>query len=179
MDEVEIKYRLPDAAAHDRLRASLAALGARRGGAGHEENRIYADADGRPETDGGVLRLRIVDGGPDGKLTYKGPARYDGGVKSRREVEIRVHDATGVHEILTALGYRVSVTYEKDRETWRLGETEVALDRLAFGIFCELEGPADEITALAQRLDLDDAHVEREGYPRLTRMWLESAKGQG
>jgi predicted adenylyl cyclase CyaB len=171
VDEVEVKYRLADGAAHDRLRAALAALGARRGAVEHEENRIYADADGRPESAGGVLRLRVLDGGPAGKLTYKGPASYQGGIKSRREIEVSVQDAPATHEILAALGYRVNVIYEKDRETWRLGGAEVALDRLAFGAFCEIEGPAEEITALAKRLGLDDARLEREGYPALTQEW--------
>ena len=179
MDEVEVKYRLSGPAEHERLRAELARLGATRAGAEHEQNRLYADAAGRPESDGGVLRLRIIDGGPAGKLTFKGPSRFDGAIKSRREIEVRVESADRVHDILDALGYRVTLTYDKDRETWRLGNLEIALDELAFGTFCEIEGPAAEIRTLAPRLGLDDTQAEREGYPRLTAQWRVRHEARG
>ena len=150
-------------------------LGATREGSAYEENRLYDDPDGRLAARRTVLRLRILDGGPAGRLTFKGRARYDGAVKSRREIETAVEDAAAAHELLEALGYRRSLTYEKERETWRLGVVEVALDRLVFGHFCELEGPAEQITALAARLGLDESQAERAGYPSLMAKW--SAKG--
>ena len=169
MEEVELKFRLREATAHARLRVALAALGARPHPPQHEENRIYADAAGTLSAEGKVLRLRIVDRGPAAVLTYKGPARYEGAVKQREEIEVDVADAERAHALLGALGYSVAVTYEKERERWRLGEVEVALDTLPFGHFCVVEGPAEAIGALARRLGLDERDAEPLGYPALQR----------
>jgi adenylate cyclase, class 2 len=178
MDEVEIKFRLADAADLTRLGDALRALGASRGGAAHEANHLYADAAGQLAAQGAVLRLRVLDGGPAARLTFKGPARYDGAVKSRREIETAVEHADAMHALLEALGYRRSLTYEKERETWHLGKVEVALDELVFGVFCELEGPAEEITALAARLGLEESRAERAGYPSLMAEWSEKRKAR-
>lgn len=168
MDEVEIKFRLDGAADHERLRGELAALGAQRMPVQHEDNWLF-DTDGHDVARaGGVLRLRVLDGGPRATLTYKGPARFAGVVKSRREIEVEVDDAAPMQALLEALGYRVMLVYRKEREPWRLGDVEVALDTLDFGHFCEIEGPAEAITALARRLGLSDDRVEPRGYPALT-----------
>ena len=179
MDEVELKFRLSGAKAHDRLRELLAGLGATPASRRHEENRLYVDAAGRLATEGKVLRLRVLDGGPEGCLTAKGPARFDGGVKQREEIEVEVADAGAAHALLEALGYHVTLTYEKERKPWRLGEVEVALDTLPFGHFCEIEGPAATITALAERLGLAPQEAERRGYPELQRQFeRHNAKGK-
>ena len=112
--------------------------------------------------------MRVLDGGPRAKLTYKGPAHFAGVVKSRQEIELDIEDGPTMQALLEALGYRVSLVYLKEREAWRLGEVEVALDTLDFGHFCEVEGPADAITSLAGRLGLRDDQVEPRGYPSLT-----------
>jgi predicted adenylyl cyclase CyaB len=168
LDEVEIKYRLDGPADHERLRGELAALGATSSPVEHEDNRLFNDPTGTLLSTGGVLRLRVLDGGPRAKLTYKGPARFAGVVKSRQEIELAIDDGPTMQALLEALGYTVTLVYPKEREAWHLGAVEVALDTLAFGHFCEVEGPADAITALAHRLGLRDDQVEPRGYPTLT-----------
>jgi predicted adenylyl cyclase CyaB len=172
MEEVELKFRLSGAEDHERLRGALAGLGAQRMGAEHEENRMYDD--GRLAGRGAVLRLRVVDSGRRSILTYKGPAAYAGAVKSRTEIEVDVAEAERMDALLRALGYRVGLTYEKERETWRLERAEVALDTLAFGHFCEVEGPADVITRLARELGLEEEQAETAGYPTLMERWQTS-----
>lgn len=167
MDEVELKFRLTGIEEHVRLRAALRDRGAERVGAEHEENLMFDDDTRRLAAMGTVLRLRVLDGGPRAKLTYKGEARYDGAVKSRREVEVEVTDAETMRHLLESLGYAVSLTYAKERETWRLEATEVVLDTLVFGHFCEIEGPAATITRLAADLGLGDDQVEIAGYASL------------
>ena len=179
MDEVELKFRLDGPAEQERLRAALIPLGAHRDRREHEENRLYDDADERLDEAGAVLRLRIIDGGPRAKLTFKGPARYQGSVKSRREIEVEVADAETTHALLEALGYRIDLTYHKDREAWRLGDVEVALDTLVFGHFCEIEGPASAISALAASLGLEEGRAERSGYPALMAEYEKKAGAGG
>jgi predicted adenylyl cyclase CyaB len=179
MDEVEIKYRLDGPADHERLRAELRALGARPSPLEHEDNRLFSDAAGTLARAGGVLRLRVLDGGPRATLTYKGPARFAGAVKTRREIEVDVSDGETTQALLEALGYTVTLVYRKEREAWHLDGVEVALDTLAFGHFCEIEGPADAITALAQQLGLRDDQVEPRGYPTLTAEYEMRNTGRG
>ena len=167
MNEVEIKFRLNGPEDHERLRVLLSARGARGLPVEVEDNRLFDTSSGAIDQARQVLRLRILNGGPAGKLTFKGPSRYDGGVKTRRELEVSVPDCATMQGILEALGYEVTNSYHKEREAWRLGELEVALDRLEFGYFCEIEGPANEITALAGDLGLDPTRAERSGYPAL------------
>ena len=50
--------------------------------------------------------------------------------------------------ILEALGYYPALVYEKRRETWRLGETEIVVDELPFGLFMEIEGAEKSIKEL-------------------------------
>ena len=177
-DETELKFRLSGAEAHAHLRDLLTNLGATPSPPQHEENRLYADAAGRLAAEDRVLRLRILDGGPSGRLTVKGPARFAGAVKQREEIEVEVADTEDAHALLEALGYRVSMTYEKEREPWQLGDVEIALDMLLFGHFCEIEGPAPAITTLAEQLGLDPHDAERRSYPELQRQFeRQKAKG--
>lgn len=171
MDEIEVKYRLGGGADHERLRAALTRLGARPERPQHEANDLYDLPSGELGRRSAVLRLRTLDGGPRAKLTYKGPARFDGIVKSRQEIETDVGDALKMAALLEALGYARTLTYAKEREAWRIGNAEVALDVLEFGHFCEIEGPVDEISGLADQLGLDEAQAEPAGYPTLTEQW--------
>jgi adenylate cyclase class 2 len=167
MAETELKYRLEGAGAHERLRGELTRLGGRRLGRHREENRLYDSPRRRLRRRGQVLRLRTLDGGPGGVLTLKGPADFDGAVKRRDEHEVAVADADGLAVLLAGLGYRLTGTYRKLREEWRLDGVLVALDQLAFGRFVELEGPAEQIVPLAEQLGLRHEQAERAGYPTL------------
>jgi adenylate cyclase class IV len=145
--ETEIKYRL-EGRRRDELRRRLGELGARRIGVEDEENRIFDHGSLGLLELGIVLRVRILGGGPRGRLTFKGPPSSSGGVKSRVEREV--------------------AAYGKRRETWTLDGVEVALDRLDFGEYCELEGDEAAIRRLGARLGLGDADVEPQSYPSLS-----------
>ena len=175
MDEVEIKFRLAGPQEHVRLRAALTALGATAHGGEHEQNLLFDDAIGSLGSNGTLLRLRVLDSGPRARLTYKGQARYDGAIKRREEIEVGIDDGTTMAHLLEALGLQQALTYEKQRETWRLPGIEVALDTLAFGHFCEIEGDAAAIRDLCARLSLDERQAETAGYPTMAR----AMQGQG
>jgi adenylate cyclase class 2 len=100
-----------------------------------------------------VLRLRKDD---RAHMTYKGPARPDQPVSIRQEIEVEVSDFNKARLFLQALGYLVSVQYEKWRTTYQMANVEIDLDELPFGSFCELEGPdAGSIQSVAEGLNLD------------------------
>ena len=56
--------------------------------------------------------------------------------------------------ILGALGFHQSQSYEKYRETFTIGDTKLCLDQMPFGHFLEIEGGKDEIRNLAQQIGM-------------------------
>jgi predicted adenylyl cyclase CyaB len=165
--ESELKFRLTGPRDHATLRAMLRRRGATPGGHYDEEN-LRFNGPGK-STRNTTLRLRVLNGGPRGVLTVKGPARFDAGVKSRVETEIDVNDVQAARAILEQLGFRVAWTYPKRRSLWTLDGVTVTLDVLEFGWFVELEGPSDKLADMARSFGLDPAHALRDSYSVMAR----------
>jgi adenylate cyclase class 2 len=149
--EVEAKFYLGNP---DGLRRRLEALGAVLAHPRvHEVNLRFDLPDGSLTRERRVLRLRR-----DARavLTYKGAAQPGSEVAVRQEIETEVADFDACRRLLEALGYQVSVMYEKYRATYRLEDMEIVLDELPYGAFCEIEAAdGDSIHRLAERLGLD------------------------
>ncbi len=95
--EAELKFRLAGPGDHARLRAALRQLGGKLEGRYDEENYRF---EGRGKiTRRNTLRLRVLDGGPRGVLTAKGPAQFLEGVKVREETEVVVEDGRPLEEV--------------------------------------------------------------------------------
>lgn len=99
-----------------------------------------------------VLRLRQDTAA---RMTFKGPAYGLEGVRVRQEIEFVVDDFDAGRAFLEALGYQVSMAYEKYRAVYDLGSVHITLDELPYGNFVEIEGPDPEsILAVNQALQL-------------------------
>ncbi|TMD93813.1 MAG: CYTH domain-containing protein, partial [Chloroflexi bacterium] len=155
--ESELKFRLTGPNDHAKLRAILRERGAHMSARYREENFRF-NGPGK-STRNTTLRLRVLNGGPHGVLTAKGPARFDDGVKTREETEIEVKDVHAILDMLEQLGFRVGWTYPKRRTLWMLDGVAVTLDVLDFGWFLELEGPAGALPDMARSFGLDPAHA--------------------
>lgn len=165
--EAELKFRLQGPGDHARLRAALRKLGGKLEGSYVEENFRF---EGRGKTTRrNTLRLRVLDGGPRGVLTSKGPAQFLAGVKVREETEVAVADGHATLDLLQQLGFRVLVVYRKQRAVWKLGPAAVTLDKLEFGYFTEVEGPLEEVPSIARSLGLDPAKAVKDSYSVLAR----------
>lgn len=162
-NEIEIKLPAPDL---DAIRGRLRESGARLVAPRHfETNDLYDDSEGSIAKRGCVLRLRRT---PDGALlTFKGPAQFAGGVKTREERETAVVDPDELDRILTGLGYRPRFRYEKHREEWALERCVVALDETPIGRFVEVEGDPTAIFGVLPRLGLDPADALPYSYAEL------------
>src|SRR4029077_3887667 len=167
--ECELKFRVNGPGEHVRLRGALRKLGYKLDGTYDEENFRF-QGPGKT-TRNTTLRLRVLDGGPRGVLTAKGPARFDGGVKVREETEVEVKDAHATLDLLAQLGFQVQVIYRKHRAVWKLGAVNVTLDRLEYGYFTEVEGPLETIPSVAQSLGLDPARAVKDSYSVLARQY--------
>ncbi len=161
-EEIEIKVPCPD---HSAIRARLSELSAARVSPLHfETNDLYDDGEARLSQNGCALRLRRTD--ERTTLTFKGPARFVGGVKSREERETDVADFAEMDAILGRLGLARRFRYEKRREEWRLDDCLVALDETPIGNFVEIEGDPAAIRRVLASLHLDSAAALPYSYAK-------------
>lgn len=172
--ESELKFRLTGPLDHARLRKMLRARGAHLNGRYREEN--YRFTGPGKSTRHTTLRLRVLNGGPHGVLTAKGPASFAGGVKTREETEIDVKDVHAALDMLEQLGFRVAWTYPKKRSLWILDGVAVTLDVLDFGWFVELEGPAGALPEMARSFGLDPARALRDSYSVMARKHVKAKR---
>lgn len=172
--EIETKFALDSFAA---VREALTRAGGRRLSRVFEENLVLDSPEGELRRRGVLLRLRRDEAD---RVTLKLPATQEGpaGLKIRQEFETEVADLAVLETIFRQLGYGAALRYEKIRETWDLGEVHVCLDRLPFGRYLEIEGPAPAIPRAAEALglpmnaaltatyhDLYQSHLAAAGLP--------------
>jgi len=162
--EIEKKYRLT-AKQRDEVVSRLKQLRAKSKPLEFEVNTLYAGES--LDLSRCVLRLRRV--GNQSILTYKErfPSRSD--IKHQREDETRVDNAEGMELILDALGFHPALVYEKRRQRWYVGDSEIAIDELPFGLFMEIEGDEAGIRETESQLAIKRLRVEEATYPQLTR----------
>ncbi len=164
--EIEKKYRLTKKQRSELLKR-LPEMGASAHGEEFEENTLYGGE--ALELGRCVLRLRRV--GNSAVLTYKERFPSVAPIKHQREDETRVDDADAMDAILDALGFAPILVYEKRRTTFRLGEAEIVLDELPFGLFMEIEASEADIKKVERKLAVKGLRAELASYPSLTRRY--------
>lgn len=149
--EIEVKFYITDLA---RIRERLEALDARLVQPRVLETNLRFDTpDQELARTYRVLRLRQDT---EARLTFKGPAQSSEGARIRQEIEFTVEDFDRARAFLEALGYRLTLAYEKYRMVYDLDRVHVTLDGMPYGDFVELEGPDVPALQLVNgKLDLD------------------------
>ena len=166
MIEIEKKYRLTKRQRDEVLRR-LPEIGAELKREEFEENTLYTGAGLEVGTT--VLRLRRV--GEQAWLTYKKRFPGTAEIKRQREEETQVTDAEAMNAILEAVGLRPGLVYEKRRQTWSLGESEIVIDELPFGLFMEIEGSKKSIVSAERKIGIEGLEAEHSTYPQLTKKY--------
>ena len=164
--EIELKLYVADL---DVVRERLEQTGAELTGARvYERNNRYDDGKGNLSGAGDVLRLRQDT---RVRLTYKqGSDRQRvGDATSRIEAEVEVSDFETMDTILRKVGFKTYMVYEKYRTTYQLDGVEVVLDEMPYGNFVEIEGDAEVIQQVREKLGLQDAKASQSGYTELFR----------
>jgi len=159
-EEPHIERELKFSANLSELRERLLELEAERGSASAFEDNLVLDRGQALRKKGCLLRLRTDRHGA--RLTFKGPATFEDGVKVREERETRVDSSEAIRHILESAGFTAVAQYQKYREEWRLGSIVVALDHTPIGDFVEFEGEGS--AKVAQRCGLDPAAAEPRSY---------------
>ena len=179
--EIEAKMSVPDL---DVVRRRLRDLGAEPAGKTLETNTFFDTEDRSLLAADEGLRLRRNlrtegDAATDEHIiTYKGP-RQHGLLKSRDEVEVTVGNAEDATHLLERLGFVRMLSFEKRRESWKLGGCKVELDELPYlGSFVEVEGPGDQpVLAVREQLGLADRPIVKSSYIALLMGYLQE-RGQ-
>ncbi len=176
--ETEIKLRISD---HAMMVQRLRGAGAKFIRRDLEINTFLDTPDAALRRGGAGLRVRLardLDAGTQRIIiTHKGP-RQAGAMKIRPETEAAVSSYEDAVALLGALGYEVTLSFEKRRETWELGACEVVLDELpeTLGRYVEIEGEDERaVQAVRGQLQLNDAIVESEGYAVLVAEYLQQS----
>jgi adenylate cyclase class 2 len=165
--EIEAKLKVD---AHDRIVQKLTELGAEFIAEYLQKDWHFDDADSKLAKTDSCLRLRSQLAGRQEAifLTYKGPKERNK-FKRRKEIELELKDADSIEKLLLALGYEKTLSIEKKRRLWQLGNCEVALDQLPLlGSFVEIEGPDEQTIADVQKnLGLSDLPHIQKSYAAL------------
>lgn len=162
-EEIEVKIPVESlSAVREKLQASGAAL---RAVAHAESNVLFDDAERRLSGSGRTVRLRRAAG--RAILTYKGPARFQDGAKTREERETVVSDPEEAQAILAGLGLAPRFRYDKRREEWDCDGSVVALDETPVGLFVEVEGDPTTIRRVVALLGLDPSESIPYSYAEL------------
>ncbi len=170
--EVEIKFRVPDAAALTRrlLDAGFHLETPRT----FERNILYDTPDRRLRSQTAILRLRQY--GDRWIVTYKClPKDHDPNAphKRREETETQVEDGEAIGHIFEQLGFVPSFTYEKWRTEFSDATGHCVLDETPVGVYAELEGPSPWIDATGPKLGLSPSEFITLSYGRLFDQWRE------
>jgi len=168
--ETEIKFRVDDLAGlSNRLEAARFRLETPRT---FESNVLYDTPDramrGRTE----ILRIRHYGGRC--VVTHKKLPEVSPGEdrhKHRIETETVVSDGDALAEIFRSLGLVEAFRYEKWRSEWSDGEGHCVVDETPIGNFAELEGAADWIDRVAERLGVKPEDYMTLSYGRLFDQW--------
>lgn len=170
--EIEKKYRLTKAQRQS-IEKRLRQMSITPGEVEFEENSIYRG--GRLDLGGCALRLRRVNG--RAILTFKERFPSKSAIKYQQEEETRVDDPAAAHAILTALGYRLGLVYEKRRVRWNVGQATLVIDELPFGLFMEIEASEKLIKQIEKEVGADKLPAVLETYPSLTAKFGKNRKG--
>jgi len=159
MLEVELKSVVDDV---ERRRANVERAGATVVYAGRLEDRRWDTPDRALLAKDHVLRVRTYrsDAGVRAELDWKGPTRREGGYKLRDELETKVGDPDALGEILTALGYEVSIAIDREIVQYDLQGTMIRFERYPrMDDLVEVEGEPEDIERAIAVLGLP-----REGF---------------
>jgi len=171
--EREAKMKVDDL---EPVRQKLARSSARRVSAELETNFFFDRSDGLLRKADKGLRIRRAkerSGKEKCTVTMKGPL-VPGKLKSRDEIQFTVDDPKAARELFENLGFALTLSFQKRRESWKFKGCEVALDELPrLGQFVEIEGnSARKIMSVRRALGLSNRPLISTGYISMLARYL-------
>jgi len=122
----------------------------------YQSNVMYDNKDALMQKTNGRIRLRYLGNSGKKVLTYKKPLESVNGAKREIEYEINFNDnQEQIENILNAMEFHITTSYERYRTEWKLNNTHITLDEYPFANFVEIEGEQKDIEEVSKILKLD------------------------
>lgn len=150
--ETEIKFQVEDLAALAEKIKSVGGVGLH---LNSFQRTILKDTPDLQLRGRGVF-LRVRDGEKKIMTVKSKVPGSDEKFKERQELEIEVSDVAMAERMLDVLGFTEKWIMEKYRSEYLLEGTVLALDRLPFGNYLEIEGGKDSIDKVVKILELEN-----------------------
>ena len=176
--EIELKVKIEDFIP---LRTKLKSLGAKRISLELETNNFFDAPDKHLQKQDRGLRIRVAINQDTNQshctVTMKGPL-LKGPFKEREEIEFTASDPAAVQTVFENLGFNLTLSFEKRRESWDFAECSVVLDELPYlGKYVEIEGKTEAlVTAARNALGLENLPSISSGYISLLSRYLDEHK---
>ncbi len=132
----------------------------------YEKTINFDTADEHIAKDDARLRVRIIGNSPkdnSSHIEFCHKKRIKtGDIKKEEEIEVSFStDISTFQNILKKMGYSQRDSYERYRETYRLGDVKITLDEFPFGYLLEIEGSETDIQETMKKMSLSST----ESYP--------------
>ena len=137
------------------------------GGRFYEKTTMLDNSEETMNKEDARLRVRQISDRKDSQkfqieFSYKRRIKADGGIKREEEIESSfTTDIDSLFRILNKMGYQVTTSYERYRETYNIKDTKITLDEFPFGYILEVEGNEEDINKMCKFLSLNI----RDSYP--------------
>jgi len=107
---------------------------------------------------------RIRDEKDDIVLTVKVKPKGESNYFERMEYSMKIQNAKDGEDVLRALGFNEVRVFQKVRQECEFLSTKIALDRLYFGDFIEIEGQKEDIENVISKLGLESKERITKAY---------------
>lgn len=107
---------------------------------------------------------RIRDEKDDIILTVKVKPKEESNYFERMEYSMKIQNARDGEDVLRALGFNEVRVFEKVRQECGFSNTKIALDKLYFGDFIEIEGEKEDIENVINKLGLENKERISKAY---------------
>ncbi|NPA97955.1 MAG: class IV adenylate cyclase [Crenarchaeota archaeon] len=139
-EEIEAKYKV--ICSDEQIKQLIEAIGASYIEVLHEyDTYLQHPCKDFSQTDEALrLRMMIVSDREKWILTYKGPRKMSGEIKSREEIEVELTEPEKILKILNRLGFKKIASITKKRYKYRYNDCDILLDHVkGLGVFLEIE----------------------------------------
>ncbi len=134
----------------------------------HELSVMYDNPQGvMQHTDG---RIRVRQSGETVEFCYKKPMTREG-VKQEIEHEVRVDALEPLQQILSAMEFTPTTSYERYRTEYRRNGVKATVDQYPFATFLELEGDLDAIKQASAELGFSESQNLTDSCDTLFIRW--------
>ena len=169
MLEVELKSVVDDIS---RRRSMVERAGGTLTWAGQLLDRRYDTSSHELAARDHVLRLRVYQNGGSSRaeLDWKGPTGHEDGYKVREEIGVHVAEPNVLAEMLTRLGYEVTVEIEREIAQYELEGATVRFERYPrLDDLVEVEGTPEQIERAIAAIGLPRDGFTSERLPDFVR----------